>query len=113
VATDWSAAGNGGRVLFTAFAALAGFMVVRAFLARRLQTTGAAPPTARYIDHLGFTLVALFDAFVVIAVLDASAPIWAVTGLGVLIAVAGHFAIRWAKTHLTTPRTHTRPPRTA
>ena len=35
-------------------------------------------------------------AFVVIVVLDVGAPIWLVVGSGVVIAIAGHLAIRRA-----------------
>jgi hypothetical protein len=42
-------------------------------------------------------LIALFDAFVVITVLNAGAPVWLVVASGVLIAVAGHFALRATK----------------
>ena len=49
---------------------------------------------------MGFTLVALFDAFVVILVLDLGAPGWLVAAAGVLIAVAGHLALRAVRERL-------------
>jgi hypothetical protein len=48
-------------------------------------------------DLVGFTLVALFDAFAVIAILGAGAPIWLVVGTGLLIALAGHLTLRRTK----------------
>jgi len=97
VAVTWAEIDAGTRALFGAFLVLAGVMVWRAVRARRIRPTGSDAPSPRYLDHVGFTLVALFDAFVVIAVLDFGWPIWLVAGTGVAIAIAGHFAIRWAK----------------
>lgn len=93
VAEEWTALDTGARVLFTAFTLLAVVMVVRAVLARRLLPVRSPA----YLEHVGFTLVALLDAFVVIAVLNAGAPIWLVVASGVLIAVGGHFALQATK----------------
>ena len=103
IGVEWGALDTTARVLFTAFAGLAAVMLWRAGRARRDRPAAASRPSASYVDHVGFTLVALFDAFVVIAVLDLGAPIWAVVGAGVLIAVAGHFALRRAERVLTGP----------
>jgi hypothetical protein len=73
VAVDWAGTDPAGRVLFAAFVALAAVMVWQAFH-----------------GNIWFTLVALLDAFVVVAVLDAGAPVWLVVGAGVVIAIAGH-----------------------
>jgi hypothetical protein len=95
IAAEWAVLDTASRVLFVAFAGLAVVLVGLALRARRNRPTGT--PSARYLDDVGFTVVALFDAFCVIAVLDSGAPIWAVVGTGVVIAVAGHFVLRWAK----------------
>ncbi len=94
IAAEWSVTDVIGRVLFAAFALLGLFMVWRADQARRIGPGGSAGPSANYVAHVGFTLVALFDAFIVILVLDAGAPVWLVATAGVLIAVIGHFALR-------------------
>jgi len=103
IGARWDAIDTAGRVLFTAFAGLAGLMVWRATLARRVRPTDASRPSTSYLDHVGFTLVALFDGFCVIAVLDAGAPVWVAVGTGVVIAIAGHFALHWAKSVLAQP----------
>lgn len=56
--------------------------------------------SGQYFDHLGFTLVALLDAFIVIAVLNLAAPIWVVVAVGILGAGLGHLTIRTLKTRL-------------
>lgn len=97
IGAEWAAIGAGERVLFAAFTVLAVVMIWRAVLARPDRPADSAAPPASYVDHVGFTVVALFDAFCVIAVLNAGAPIWLVVGTGVMIAIAGHFALRWYK----------------
>lgn len=97
VAAEWSTLDPGTQVLFVAFAGLGLFMLWRADQARRMRPSGSARPSSRYVEHVGFTLVALFDAFVVIAVLNAGAPVWAVVASGVVIAVIGHYVLRAAK----------------
>lgn len=98
VAVSWTSTDATARVLFVAFTALALVMVARAVLARR-----GRPNTHDYVEHIGFTLVALFDAFVVITVLNTGAPIWLVVASGVAIAVAGHFVLRLAHRELVPP----------
>lgn len=94
IAVNWGELDTPTRILFSAFFVLGAVMVWRAAQARRLVPSGSTGPSRRYIDHVGFTLVALFDAFVVITVLDLGAPGWAVAAAGVLVAIAGHFALR-------------------
>jgi hypothetical protein len=93
VASDWSSLDVGSRALFGALVALGGYIVWRGLQARRLALANPAQPSRRYLDHLGFTLVALLDAFIVITVLDLGAPVWAVAGVGVAGAVVGNRAI--------------------
>jgi hypothetical protein len=101
IGAHWSIDGTTGHLLFSAFAVLAGFMVWRATRARGMRPAGSARPSAGYVEHVGFTLVALFDAFLVITVLNAAAPVWLVVSTGVLIAVAGGFVLGRAKHALT------------
>lgn len=101
IAVDWSDLDASAR-LFTAFVALGAYMIWRATQARRLLPTMSDQLSPRYLDHLGFTLVALLDAFVVILVLDLGAPTWLVVTIGVLVAAAGHRTITTLKRRLTT-----------
>lgn len=101
IAVDWSGLDTASRALFTAFVALGAYMIWRAAQARRLLLASPAERSPRYLDHLGFTLVALLDAFIVILVLDLGAPGWTVAAIGVLGAAAGHRAVTTLKRRLT------------
>lgn len=74
---------SGGLVL------LGGIMLRHAELARRVRRTDAI----RFVEHVGFTVVGLIDALVVVALFNAGTPGWAAAIVGVVIAVAGHVAI--------------------
>lgn len=100
IAAEWAELPTGTRVLFTALAVLGVVMLWRAARARPIRPSRTVPPTTRYVEHVGFTLIALFDAFVVILVLNAGAPGWLIAAAGVLIAVAGHFLLRAARARL-------------
>lgn len=100
IAVEWAELPAGTRVLFTALTFLGVVMLWCAARARPIRPARTAPPSPRYVQYVGFTLVALFDAFIVILVLNAGAPGWLVAAVGVLVAVAGHFVLREAKARL-------------
>lgn len=77
------------HLVTAALVVLAAVMVWRAELARRTRITD--PP--RFVGHVGFTIVGLIDAFVVVTVVNSGAPGWLTATVGVLIAVAGHLVI--------------------
>lgn len=103
VATDWPQLDPVARILFTAFGVFGGVMAWQALAARRRLPQPHAAPTAAYLDRLGFTLVALFDGFLVIGALDLSGTPWVAAVAGGLGAVAGHLALRAVKAR-TVPR---------
>jgi hypothetical protein len=52
------------------------------------------------MDHIGFTLIALWDGFVIVLAIDLGAAGWLVGVLAVLGVVVGHRALRWAEARL-------------
>jgi hypothetical protein len=82
VATNW---------LFAGFLALGALMVGRALAAGRILGGRDQRPggSRRYVHHLAFNLIALFDGLVVITVLNGGVPGWGAAAVGV--AIAGHF----------------------
>lgn len=88
VVEEWSRLDAAAQVLFAAFTGLGVVMVWLATRARGL------PLSPRYVSLVGFTVVALFDAFIVITVLNVGAPVFLVVASGVLVAIGGHFVLR-------------------
>ncbi|MGI8428956.1 MAG: hypothetical protein ACR2OB_06545 [Solirubrobacteraceae bacterium] len=101
IAGDWSDLDASSRALFTAFVALGVYMIWRATQALRLLPTMSDQLSSRYLDHLGFTLVALLDAFIVIVVLGLGGPPWLLVSTGGLIAAGAHRTIITLKRRLT------------
>jgi hypothetical protein len=76
--------------LFAALSALGAVMVWCGAQARRIAASSRTRWSARELDQIGFTLVALLDAFVVIAALDLGAPGWLLGVVAVAVAGMGH-----------------------
>lgn len=103
VAADWPRLSTTSQALFAALSGLGGYMIWRSVQARRLLPATSAQPSGRYLDHLGFTLVALFDGFAIIAVLTFGGPGWLDGVVGVLGVAVGHATITTLKTRIARP----------
>ena len=90
VAVDWGGLDGGTRVLFAALLALGCYMIFRGARAGRRLAAGTGARSIAYIDDVGFTIVALLDAFVVIAVLDLGASGYVAAAVALLGAAIGH-----------------------
>ncbi len=97
LAVDWASRGPAARATFAALTALALYVLWRAVQAVRARRAGGGPQSARFLDHLGFTLVALLVGFVVIGVLDAGAPVWVVVAAAVCSLASGHLSLQRVK----------------
>jgi hypothetical protein len=82
----------GELVIDAALVGLGLVMIAHTEGARRVRRDDAR----RFVERVGFSIVGLVDAFVVVTVFDV-APAWVATAVGVSIAVVGHLAIRSAR----------------
>ena len=110
VVVQWSAYSWSARAAFAALAAFGGVVAWQGLRAWQVRPPQGASPSARYYEHAGFTLVALVDAFLVVTVLDIGAPGWAVPATGVVVALAGHFALGISRRRILTDAHHTATP---
>jgi hypothetical protein len=97
----WSSLTTGTRWIYLGLSVLGLYMAwraVRAGLRLRHRNPGWRP---RYLDDVGFTLIALFEGFVIVAAIDLGAPGWLVAVVAVAGLVAGHFSLRRVKARLT------------
>ena len=96
VGVEWSSLDAVSRGLFTGLLGLGGWMVWRASAARRMLRHGPRAGDEhgrRYVGHVAFDLVALFDAFVVVTVLNSGAPGWTTALAGIAVGGAGHVVV--------------------
>jgi hypothetical protein len=56
-----------------------------------------------YLEHIGFTLIALADGFAVVTVIRSGAPGWAIAAVAVGVVLVGHVGIQLAKRRLVVP----------
>lgn len=101
VAIGWRDMSTTARSVFSGLIVLGGYMMWRAVQASRTRPSAGSPPSAAYLDHLGFTLIALFEGFAIVAAIDLGAPVWLVVAIGLGGLIVGHFTLNNLKTRLT------------
>jgi len=97
VALDWPGLPLVGRFMYGALSLLALYTGWRGWQALADLRGRIAGWEGAYVDDVGFTLIALFDGFVIIAALDLHAPVWLVLAIGMLGIVIGRYAVQRAK----------------
>lgn len=103
VLVDWTTTDVRARAVFAGLLGLGAVMVVRAELAVRRSPVRTGGPTAPYLEHIGFTLIALADGFAVVTAIRGGAPGWSVGVLAVGVVVVGHLTLQTAKRRLVHP----------
>lgn len=94
VGVDWMDLDRIARCVYGALTLLALYIGWRGWRALQNLQSRTVDWQGDYIDSVGFTLIALFDGFVIIAALDLGAPIWLVVVIGVLGILAGRLGVR-------------------
>lgn len=79
------------RIVFPGLLGLGFFMLFRAWGAGLVLATQQKNWKLGFVEHVGFTLISLFEGFIIVGGLDAGLPGWLVA----LIAFMGLFAGRW------------------
>ncbi|MFC0623489.1 hypothetical protein [Kribbella deserti] len=105
VAIGWRDMTTTARAVFSGLIVLGAYMMWRAIQAARARPAAGTPPSAPYLDHLGFTLIALFEGFAIVAAIDLGAPAWLVVAIAVGGVLAGTLMVKRQKFQLTTPHT--------
>ncbi len=98
VAIDWMTIGLTSRLIFGALSLFALFIGWRGWQAFEVLRRRVPDGRGAYIESVGFTLIALFDGFVIIGALDLGAPTWFVVAIGVLGIVVGRYALSRVRT---------------
>jgi hypothetical protein len=101
IALTWSRLDLAPRVIYSGLFALGLFMLWRALRARTRLAHRDAGWRPRYLDDIGFTLISLFDGFVIVLAIDLQAPGWLVAAIAVVGVAAGVLAMNRVKRRLT------------
>lgn len=100
IAVGWAGLDTTTRLIFTGLTGLGLYMVWRAGRAHarlRRQDRGWQP---KYLDDVGFTLISLFDGFVIVGAIDLGMPVWLVVPAAVAGVAAGIQAMKKVKARL-------------
>jgi hypothetical protein len=87
----WEEYSDTERIVFPGLLGLALFMVFRGWGASLVLQTQQKDWKLGYVEHIGFTLISLFEGFVIVSGLNSGLPGWLVA----IVAVLGLLAGRW------------------
>jgi hypothetical protein len=97
IAAHWRQLGPAQQMIFGGLFLLGLYMGWRALSARGLLRRRSGQWRLPDMGHIGFTLIALWDGFVIVLAIDLGTPGWLVGVLAVLGVLVGHRALRWAE----------------
>ena len=81
------------RILFPGLFGLGLYMLYRARSARQLLGSRQRNWKQAYIEHIGFTLISLFEGFIIVTGLNSGSPGWLVALFAILGVILGRWAI--------------------
>ena len=93
VAVAWGNRTGAARATFAGLTVLALVTVWRAWHAGRVRATRSTGWTSMYVHDVGFTLITLFEGFVIVGAIDLGAPVWVVVALAVLGVATGRMVV--------------------
>lgn len=97
IITFWEEYSDTERIVFPGLLGLAIFMVFRGWGAGLVLLTKRKGWELGYVEHIGFTLISLFEGFVIVSGLNAGLPGLAVAIVAILGLLAGRWIIGSAK----------------
>lgn len=103
VLVDWIGLDLTSRVVFSALLALAVYTGWRGWRAAGDLQQRTGDWQSACIEDVGFTLIALFDGFVIVSAIDLGASIWLVVAIGVVGVLVGRYAIQGLKQRALAP----------
>jgi hypothetical protein len=90
---DWANIDTARRVVYSALLVLVAYTSWRGWHAARVLAHRNGVWRDAYVEDVGFTLISLFDGFVVVSAIDLGAPMWLVVVIGVIGIVVGRVGV--------------------
>jgi hypothetical protein len=106
IAIDWAGLDMAARVTFSALAVLATVMVYRVLRATREAVERSVGWERRYVDHIAFTYIALWEGFVILPALNLPLPQVSVPAVALGVFVIAHTLIGRYKARVAPRRTN-------
>jgi hypothetical protein len=100
IAAHWSELDTATQLIYSGLVVLGLVMLARALRGRSRLARRSSGWRAGYLDDVGFTLISLFDGFVIVGAIDLNVPGWLVAVIAVAGVVGGVLAMRQVKKRL-------------
>jgi uncharacterized membrane protein len=84
------------QITFSGLVILGVYMLYRAVMAKRLLSEGSKQ-YGKYMDAIGFTLISLFDGFIIVGAIDLKFPGWIVAACAIGAVIIGNRFIKKEK----------------
>lgn len=97
---DWINLDQTSRIVFGALMIFAFYVGWRGLQALQNLCSQSVGWKESYVENVGFTLIALFDGFIVIGPLDLNAPIWPILLIGALGVLVGRSGVGRTRRHI-------------
>lgn len=89
VVIDWTSLQASQQVIYLVLIGLAAFMVTRALLAFRVARQRVAGWETKYMNHIYFTYISLWEGLFIVGLFDLGAPTLLIAGVAVGVLIAG------------------------
>ena len=93
----WKEYSTSERIIFPGLLVLAFYMLYRARSANRLLAVSEDNWKQGYVEHIGFTLISLFEGFIIVSGLTSGIPGWLVAIAAILGVLVGRWSIGLAQ----------------
>lgn len=97
LAIGWNSFNEAQTIIFPILVLLLFYMIFRAWNALKVLHNRSKQWRQKFIDDLGFTVIALFDGFVIVLAMNLGAPVWLIVLIAIGGVWAGRRAIMYAK----------------
>lgn len=104
--TQWAVYASTEQIAFSGLFVLALYMLYRAFRAQTLIEARQNDWRHEYIHHIGFTLISLFEGFIIVALINLETTGWIIAIVAILGVLVGRRAIDMAETRQYTDTAH-------
>ena len=97
IIAGWEKHSGSERIIFPGLFILSIYMLYRAVKARGLLKFKPNGWQKSFIDHIGFTIISLFEGFIIVAAIDLHSPAWLVAIFALLGVIIGSRTVNAAK----------------
>ena len=97
ILVHWTKFSTTERIVFPGLLVLGIYMIFRARSANQIFRNQQNHWIHNFIEHIGFTLISLFEGFIIVSGLNSGLPSWLVAVVAILGVLVGRWAVGFAQ----------------